>query len=313
VPIAWPLPAALRRWLPGFVSVTFAAAIAWDILETAAYLIGWPAAQWLALAFLSWIWHGRGLALCVEALLRPLGWAVPGASAQNPFLHLVHVLTREESLPLRIFLTISPLFVRNLARPPTRLLPFRRVWSNIAMLESLAVSQWRGVACEGDSGFIVYFLPFAMRSIITAVVLNEVASAISAAAAHLDGARSDWPAWLARRLPIVLGYVASLAITGGAVAISACGCGASASFAWWALLVQLASVAAAYITAEAAEGHRTADPQTLSQSEGLVSRHLDGLGSKLDLSGAQHEDDDSSVGAFGSPIGSPGRPSPAMR
>jgi hypothetical protein len=92
VPIAWPLPAALRRWLPGFVSITFAAAIAWDILETAAYLIGWPAAQWLALAFLSWIWHGRGLALCVEALLRPLGWAVPGASAQNPFLHLVRVL-----------------------------------------------------------------------------------------------------------------------------------------------------------------------------------------------------------------------------
>ena len=178
------------------------------------------------------------------------------------------------------------------------------------MLESLAVSQWRGVACEGDSGFIVYFLPFAMRSIITAVVLNEVASAISAAAAHLDGARSDWPAWLARRLPIVLGYVASLAITGGAVAISACGCGASASFAWWALLVQLASVAAAYITAEAAEGHRTADPQAVSQqSEGLVN----GLGSKLDLSGALHEDDDSSVGAFGSPVGSPGRPSPAVR
>jgi hypothetical protein len=51
-----------------------------------------------------------------------------------------------------------------------------------------------------------------------------------------------------------LGYVASLANTGGAVSISACGCGASASFAWWALLVQLASVAAAYIMVEAAEG-----------------------------------------------------------
>jgi amino acid permease len=214
--IPWPLPSYLRDFLPAFVLVSFSLAVGWDILEVSARLIGWTSALWLGLAFIAWLWHARYLNLVVETLI-PSRWRIVGASSNNAFLHLV-------------------------------------VWANVSMLEALAVASWSGVECVSKSEFTNFFLPIANRSLVTAVIVNEIASIAAAASAHLDSSRADWPSWVARRVPIFLGYVASLANTGGAVSISACGCGASASFAWWALLVQLASVAAAYIMVEAAEG-----------------------------------------------------------
>jgi amino acid permease len=236
--IPWPLPAYLRSFLPGFVLTSFSLAVGWDVLEVSARLIGWTSALWLGVAFLAWLWHARYLNLVVETLI-PSRWRIVGASSNNAFLHLV-------------------------------------VWANVSMLEALAVATWSGVECVSKSEFTSFFLPIANRSLVTAVIVNEVASIAAAASAHLDSSRTDWPSWVARRVPIFLGYVASLANTGGAVSISACGCGASASFAWWALLVQLASVAAAYIMVEAAEGGiPLAEGEPSSKPDPEINQSLD--------------------------------------
>ena len=221
MPVAWAVPAPWRRVLPAFALATFGAAVLYDILETVARFTGWSASIYLALALADLALHGRGLLRrAVERVAPPAADA--SGKSHDPFLRLV-------------------------------------VWSNSAMLECLALSTWRGVACDaGDdtSAALALWLRLATGALLTALLLNELAAAAAVAAAGLGGGprRDGLPAWLLRRAPVALSYASGLAATGGAIALSACGCGASASVAFYALAMQMACVAAAFLCGEASEG-----------------------------------------------------------
>jgi hypothetical protein len=220
--VAWAVPAPWRRVLPAFALVTFGAAVVYDVLETLARFTGWSAAVYLALALADLTLHERGLLRhAVERVAPPAADAI-GYKSHSPFLRLV-------------------------------------VWANMAMLECLALSTWSGVACDaGDSASAALALwsRLATGALLAAVLLNEVAAAAAVAASGLGSGprRNGRGSWLLRRAPVALSYAAGLAATGGAVALSACGCGASASVAFYALFVQMACVAAAFLCGEASEG-----------------------------------------------------------
>jgi len=215
-PIAWAVPGPLRRALPAFALASFGAAVVYDVLETLARFMGWTSALLLALAALDLLWHERGLRHAVERLLPPaVDAAIAGRNAHEPFLRLV-------------------------------------LWSNMGMLEALAVAAWSGVACDAGGEERVFFSRVALGSLLAAMVANELAAAAAVAASGL-GPRRDGVAWLLRRVPVGLAYVACLAATGGAISLSACGCGASASVAWSSVLSQFAVVAASFLCAEASD------------------------------------------------------------
>ena len=230
--VAWAIPAPWRRALPAFALASFGAAVIYDLIETLARLTGWSAALLLALAAADLVWHERWLRRVVEWLLPPAGAAhafagsggASGRTAHDPFLRIV-------------------------------------LWANMAILEALAFSSWSGIECSAggdESPTLTFWFDLAVGGLLSSIFLNE-AAAVTAVVASGLGPRRDLLAWALRRAPVGLAYTASLAATGGAISLSACGCGASASVAWYAVLMSLATVAAAFVCAEASDAAACAE------------------------------------------------------
>ena len=118
------------------------------------------------------------------------------------------------------------------------------------------MSAWSGVACDAggdESPTLAFYYKIAVGALAAAIICNEASAVAAVAAAGHLGLRRDGFAWLLRRAPVGLAYAACLASTGGAIALSTCGCGASASLAWYSVAMQFATVAAAWLCAEASE------------------------------------------------------------
>lgn len=135
------------------------------------------------------------------------------------------------------------------------------VWANIAIFECLGVAQWDAcklfpnagdVKGSGDGAervvdyTISAYVSSSVLVLLTAVLINEAAAFLSAVSS-LRQANA-----LYAKVAAMLSYISILAIFGGATTMTTIGCPASA-IAWWAVLVQSASTAAAYLSSVAKE------------------------------------------------------------